>query len=167
MSRRYQGGVEPLSKTSFSRGEKHNHECNPTCNSTNDPINTVISQNCLSISNFEHMYLKNTHILNKSNQFYISKTKLRQFSEHTLTHVKLMMAKSHYICTCIKNSKEYCVLCVKNIIRLHKCIHVMTISDMRKSLQLTHHYNCLMGTITFKVHPITPTSPRIHACNHI
>ena len=23
-----------------------------------------------------------------------------------------------------------------------------------------------MGTITFKVHPITPTSPRIHACNH-
>ena len=24
-----------------------------------------------------------------------------------------------------------------------------------------------MGTITFKVHPITPTSPRIHSCNHI
>ena len=36
------------------------------------------------------MDLKNTHThtLNKSNQFYISKTKLRQFSEHTLTHVK-------------------------------------------------------------------------------
>ena len=29
-----------------------------------------------------------THTLNKSNQFCISKTKLRQFSEHTLTHVK-------------------------------------------------------------------------------
>ena len=29
-----------------------------------------------------------THTLNKSNQFYILKTKLRQFSEHTLTHVK-------------------------------------------------------------------------------
>ena len=68
-----------------------------------------------------------THTLNKSNQFYISKTKLRQFSEHTLTHVKLVMAKSHCTCTCIKNSKEYCVLCVKNIVRLHKCIHVMTI----------------------------------------
>ena len=80
------------------------------------------------------MDLKNTHILNKSNQFYISKTKLRQFSEHTLTHVKLVMTKSHYICTCIKNRKEYCVLCVKNIARLHKCIHVMTISDMRKLL---------------------------------
>ena len=24
-----------------------------------------------------------------------------------------------------------------------------------------------MGTITFKVHPITPTSPIIHTCNHI
>ena len=67
------------------------------------------------------------HTLNKSNQFYISKNKLRQFSEHTLTHIKLVMAKSHCICTCIKNSKEYCVLCVKNIARFHKCIHVMTI----------------------------------------
>ena len=27
--------------------------------------------------------------------------------------------------------------------------------------------NCLMGTITFEVYPITPTSPRIHTCNHI
>ena len=36
------------------------------------------------------MDLKNTHThtLNKSNQFYISKTKLRQCSEHILTHVK-------------------------------------------------------------------------------
>ena len=24
-----------------------------------------------------------------------------------------------------------------------------------------------METITFKLHPITPTSPRKHACNHI
>ena len=108
-----------------------------------------------------------THTLNKSNQFYISKTKLRQFSEHTLTHVNLVMAKSHCTCTSIKSSKEYCVLCVKNITRLHKCVHVMTIWDMRKSLLLTHNHNCLMGTITFEVHPMTLTSPRIHACNHI
>ena len=108
-----------------------------------------------------------THTLNKSNQFYISKTKFRQFSEHTLTDVKLVMAKSHCIYTCIKNSKEYYVLCVKNIARLHKCIHVMLIWDMRKLLWLTHNHNCLIGTITFKVHVITPTSPRIHACNHI
>ena len=73
------------------------------------------------------MDLQNTHTLKKSNQFYISKTKLKQFSEYTLTHVKLVMSKSHCICTCIKNSKEYCVLCVKYIARLHKCMHVMTI----------------------------------------
>ena len=47
--RRYRGGVKPHFKTSFSRGEKYRHECNPTCNSTNDPINTIISQNSLSI----------------------------------------------------------------------------------------------------------------------
>ena len=46
---RYRGGVEPAFKNSFSRCEKHRHECNPTCNSTNDPINTIISQNSLSI----------------------------------------------------------------------------------------------------------------------
>ena len=37
---------------------------------------------------FKHKDHKNTHTHNKSNQFYISKTKLRQFSEYTLTHVK-------------------------------------------------------------------------------
>ena len=36
----------------------------------------------------------------------------------------------------------------------------MTIWDMRKSNTLTHNHNCLMGTITFEVQPITPTSPR-------
>ena len=33
----------------FLRGEKHRYECNPTYNSTNDPINTIISQNSLLI----------------------------------------------------------------------------------------------------------------------
>ena len=49
VSRRYRGGVEPAFKTSFSRCEKHWHECNPTCNSTNDPINILSSQKHLSI----------------------------------------------------------------------------------------------------------------------
>ena len=40
-----------------------------------------------------------THTQNKSNQFYISKT--------ILTHVFLVMAKSHCIYTCIKSSKEF------------------------------------------------------------
>ena len=75
-------------------------------------------------NNFEHIDPKNTHTLNKSNQFYISKT-----SQDSLVsiHVNLVMAKSHCTSTCIKSSKEYCVLCVKNIARVHKCIHVMTI----------------------------------------
>ena len=44
-----------------------------------------------------------THTQNKSNQFYISKT--------ILTHVFLVMVKSHCTYTCIKSSKEfaYCV----------------------------------------------------------
>ena len=45
----YQGDVKPAFQNSFLRGEKHKHECNPTYNSTNDPINTIISQNSLSI----------------------------------------------------------------------------------------------------------------------
>ena len=71
---------------------------------------------------------KHTHTHTKQVQpILYFKYKLRQFSEHTLTHVNLVMAKSHYTCTCIKSSKEYCMLCVKNIVRLHKYIHVMTI----------------------------------------
>ena len=46
---RYRGGVEPAFQNSFSREEKHRYECNPTYNSTNDPINTKIFQNSLSI----------------------------------------------------------------------------------------------------------------------
>ena len=38
---RYRRGVEPAFKTSFSRCEKHRHECNLTYNSTNDPINIL------------------------------------------------------------------------------------------------------------------------------
>ena len=49
LSRWYRGGVEKAFKTSFSRCEKHKHECNPTCNSTNDPINILSSQNHFSI----------------------------------------------------------------------------------------------------------------------
>ena len=46
---RNRGGVEPAFQNSFSRGEKHRYKCNSTYNSTNDPINTIISQNSLSI----------------------------------------------------------------------------------------------------------------------
>ena len=68
---RYRGGVELAFKTSFSRCEKHRHECN----STNNPINIFSSQNHLSITilNTWIFKKKHTHTLNKSNQFYISK----------------------------------------------------------------------------------------------
>ena len=48
-STRYRGGVKPAFQNSFSSYEKYRYECNPTYNSTNDPINTKISQNSLSI----------------------------------------------------------------------------------------------------------------------
>ena len=77
---------------------------------------------------FKHIDPKNTYTHTQQvKPILYFKNKLRQFSEHTLTHVNLVMAKLHYTCTCIRSSKEYCMLCVKNIARLHKCIHVMTI----------------------------------------
>ena len=89
-----------------------------------------LSKSSLNKKNVKHIDPKthtHTHTQNKSNQFYISKNKSRQFSEYTVTHVNLVMAKLHCNCTCIKSSKEYCVLCVKDIARLHKCLHVMMI----------------------------------------
>ena len=49
VSKRCRGGVKPVFQNSFSRGEKHRYKCNPTYNSTNDPINTKISQHNLLI----------------------------------------------------------------------------------------------------------------------
>ena len=49
----------------FSRSEKHRHECNPTCNLTNDPINILSSQRNLLTIIFKHLDLKNTHIHTK------------------------------------------------------------------------------------------------------
>ena len=73
---RYRGGVEPAFQNNFSRCEKHRYECNPTYNSTNDSINTKISQNSLSIQKILSIKISktHTHTPNKSNQFYISKT---------------------------------------------------------------------------------------------
>ena len=59
--RKYWGGVELAFKTSFSRCEKHRHACNPTCNSTNDPINILSSQNHLSIKFLSTWIFKSTH----------------------------------------------------------------------------------------------------------
>ena len=58
---RYWGGVEPTFQKSFSRCEKHKYECNPIYNSTNDPINTKISQNSLSIQKILSTRISKTH----------------------------------------------------------------------------------------------------------
>ena len=58
---RYRGGVETAFQNSFSRCEKHRYEYNPTYNSTNDPINTKISQNSLSIQKLLSTRISKTH----------------------------------------------------------------------------------------------------------
>ena len=66
-----------LLKNSFSRREKHRYECNKACNSTNDPINNLDTQNHLLTTILSTWIPKthtHTHTQNKSNQFYISKT---------------------------------------------------------------------------------------------
>ena len=70
------------------------------------------------------------------------------------------MAKSHCTCTCIKSSKEFLRVVCENHSKIAQVSHVMTIWDMRESNTLTHNHNCLMETITFELHPITPISPR-------
>ena len=121
-------------KTVFQKGK--NTDINAIKHATQPRIQTTIlsSQNHHSTTILStkiphtHTYTHtHTHTHNKSNQILYFKNKSRQFSEHTLTYVNLVMAKSHCTCTCIKSSKEYHVLCVKNIARLHKCLHVMTI----------------------------------------
>ena len=67
-------GVELAFKISFSRREKHRHECNQACNTTNDPNTILTSQNNLSAAILSTWIPKtHTHTLNRSNQFYISK----------------------------------------------------------------------------------------------
>ena len=50
--------VKQAFKNSFSRREKHRHECNQTCNTTKHHINLSKSS---PNNNFKHMDPKNTH----------------------------------------------------------------------------------------------------------
>ena len=61
-------------KKKISRREKHRHECNQACYTTKNLNNILSSQNHLNKKTVKHIDLKHTHTLNKSNQFYISKT---------------------------------------------------------------------------------------------
>ena len=79
-------------------------------NPTKDPINMLISQNIsqhickASIDPNTHTHT-HTHTKQDLPILYL-KNKLRQFSEHILTHMFLVMAKSHCTCACIKSRKE-------------------------------------------------------------
>ena len=62
-------------KTIFQRREKHRYECIQACYLIKNSKNILSSQKHLSIKkNVKHLNPKHTHTLNKSNQFYISKT---------------------------------------------------------------------------------------------
>ena len=107
----YRGFVEKLSslkKRSFSRkGKKEKkRKGNKQATQPKKSLNILSSQNISQHKCKAFIYPKHTHTLNKSNQFYILKNKLRQISEHLLIHVFLVMAKSHCTCICIKSSKE-------------------------------------------------------------
>ena len=76
------------------------------------------------------------------------------------------MAKSHCTCTCIKSSKEF-AWCVWKTLQDCISVYMLWRFEIWENQFYLHSHSCLMGTITFEVNPITPTSPRRHACNHI
>ena len=69
------------------------------------------------------------------------------------------MAKSYCIFTLYQEQQRVCVLCVK-LLQESISTHYVNSKDIRISKSSTHNHNYLMGTITFKVHHITLTSPR-------
>ena len=71
-----------------------------------DTSNILSSQNISQHRCKAYIDPKYTHIKQVYLILYF-KNKLRQFSEHILTHVFLVMAKLHCTCTCIKSSKEF------------------------------------------------------------
>ena len=111
--------IENLSRCAkivLQRREKHINKCNQASYSTKYSNNILSSQKHISTKKKKKssIQIQNTHTHTKQVQpILYFKNKLKQFSEHTLTHVFLVMTKSHCTCTCIQSSKECCVLCVK------------------------------------------------------
>ena len=58
-----------------------------------------------------------------------------------------------------KVAKSVRVVC-ENIAKVHKFLILWWFKIWGDLIQFTHNHNYLMGTITFEVHHITPTSPR-------
>jgi len=93
-----------------------------------------------------------------SNQI-LFQNKFKQFREHKLLHVFLVMAKSHYTCIIVsKVAKSMRAVC--ETFAREQVHHYMKSNDIGGSSTFTYNHNYLMETITFKVHHITRTSPR-------
>ena len=117
----------------------------------------VKHKNTSSTLDAKHTQIKNT--LNKSNHFYC-KSMFIQFREHILLHVSLVMTKSHCTYTIVSRVvKSMHVMCETFARRISVSLDEKC-DDIRESNTSIHNHNCLMGTITFEVHHITPTSPR-------
>ena len=58
-----------------------------------------------------------------------------------------------------KVAKSRRIVC-ENIASVHKFLILWWFGIWEHLNTLTHNHNCLMGTITFEIHLITPTSPR-------
>ena len=69
------------------------------------------------------------------------------------------MAKSHCTCTIVSKVAKIMRVVCETYAREQEH-HYMTSNDIGGSNTITHNHNCLMGTITFEIHHITPISPR-------
>ena len=75
-------------------------------------------------------------------------------------HMYLLWWSNHIAPAHVSKVAKNFACCVWKHNKCAQVFHIMTIWDIRKSNTLTHNHNYLMGTITFMVHHITPTSPR-------
>ena len=93
-----------------------------------------------------------------SNQI-LFQNKFGQFREHILPHVFLVMAKTHCTCTIVSKVAKIMRVAWETFAREQEHYY-MTSNDIGGSNTIIHNHNYFLGTITFEVHHIIPTSPR-------
>ena len=104
---RYKEKLSSLKKRCFQEEKNSKRWMQKASYLNKDPINIINSQNISQHKSIATINPKaNTHTQQVQTILYF-KNKLRQFSKYILTHVILVMAKSHCTYTCIKSSKEY------------------------------------------------------------
>ena len=78
----------------------------------------------------------------------------------SLPHVFLVMAKLHCTCTIVSRVVKSMWVMFETFAKRISVSLDEECDDIRESNTSTHNHNCLMGTITFEVHHITPIPPR-------